>query len=198
MKSLLHFLVLIPCLICGCCCLAQEQIEREFKVNTSIIPESALLAIRKFDLKENKINWYREESNNGHSFEAKFKFNKKYHSIEFDTLGQLEDIEIMIPENKMDPVLIDAITAFIESETDQFDFKKFQIQYSGEQASIINHVKENNNQEATLPGIKVRYEVVVKTKKDGQFHLYEYTFGSKGNYIGKIRKSIRNTDNLDH
>ena len=79
---------------------AQTKYESESKISHKDTPKPAIEFINATQL-DIKIQWFRELSNQGTTFEAKFKLNKDKFSIEFDSLGKVQDIEFNIDINRM-------------------------------------------------------------------------------------------------
>jgi len=74
---------------------AQEKFEMESRLKQNDVPSNALNFIDSLSLK-NKVKWYLEEGIERKSIEAKFKRSGKKHSVEFDILGNIEDVEIEV------------------------------------------------------------------------------------------------------
>ena len=72
--------------------LGQIKYEKEYDIEQKEVPRIALEFITKSGF-EKHVRWYREESQDGTTIEAKSKKNRHKYSIEFDTSGKLLDIE---------------------------------------------------------------------------------------------------------
>lgn len=92
MKRFSTYLVLLFC-IYG---FSQSKNEKEERIPASEFPEVSHKYFNGITDKVNYLKFYRETDGNKQSFEAKFKLNKLYYSVEFNTDGVLEDIEIVI------------------------------------------------------------------------------------------------------
>jgi hypothetical protein len=81
---------LFPLLLSG-----QIKMEREYRIRKDTIAENACIFINQSGFLEEKtrVKWYREESKDGNSYEAKFKQNGREFSIEFNMKGELEDAD---------------------------------------------------------------------------------------------------------
>lgn len=154
---------------------AQEKYEREFKINVEKIPRAANDFID--SIKTNsKIKWYQEISHDSISYEAKFKRNNKKFSVEFDTLGILQDLEIEIKKGEISPKVLTNIERELDSIYQKWKFQKIQIQYSGESSKIVSFVTKNKPSTA----VQTAYEIVLKGKNISGTHLYEVSFNEKG------------------
>src|SRR5690606_9432526 len=122
------------------------------------------------------IHWYYEENLTGNSVEAKLTFRKKKYSIEFDTLGNLQDVEILINWAEIPKKVQNNITSNLDSVFTVSKIKKIQIQYIGNNAALLDLAKKQfTNREYTT-----NYELIVVGKKDTQKKLYEVVFSQNG------------------
>lgn len=173
--------------------IAQDKFEVEYKIEENEVPEKAIDFLQQFG--ENlKVKWYGEESQEGKSIEAKVKFNEKLHSIEFDTLGYLQDVEIDLKENELTKDVLDAINTELRNEFKKHQLNKIQVQYSGPSNKVL-HFLTNNTQDISI--VK-RYELIVKGKIENEVNLYEITFDEYGALLTKKRIIFKNSDHLEY
>jgi hypothetical protein len=78
----------------------QVKYEKEFRLKPGQVPVKARQFIDSINLQQ-KVKWYYEQNLKGNSIEAKFRMNHKRYSIEFDTLGNLQDVEVQIGWEQM-------------------------------------------------------------------------------------------------
>lgn len=104
---------------------AQTKMEVEKRVNLAEVPELAINFQKKYLSEAKKIKWYFEQDGAHQSYECKFKLHRKKYSIEFDSAGLLEDIEIFFPLRKL-PVQIEKT---LEGNSKKFNIKRSQIQF---------------------------------------------------------------------
>ena len=93
---------------------AQHKYEREQRISSEIIPQSAQNFIDSIG-SDSKIKWYKEVSLNEVTFEAKFKHNKKKFSVEFDTLGTLQDVELAIKKGEINSIVYNKMEHNLDS-----------------------------------------------------------------------------------
>ncbi|MFC5284611.1 hypothetical protein [Pedobacter alpinus] len=179
------FLLLFPFVL-----KAQQKYEREYRIKSEIIPQSALAFIDSIG-PDSKVKWYKEISLNGVSTEAKFKHNKKKFSVEFDTLGHIQDVEFIIKKSEIINAAYVKIEHKLDSLYQKWKFQKIQKQYKGKPKEIINSINKNEPTDS----VKVSYEIVLKGKVVGNTQLYEITFNEKGE-IQDVLQIIQ--DNADH
>lgn len=170
---------------------AQNKYEQESKISFTNVPEKARLFVSKI-IQSKKVKWYKEQSNNGISFEAKSKFKGKKYSIEFDTNGTIEDIEIEKKWNDLPKTIQQNIINSLQNTFIKHKIRKIQIQFSAEEKDLINYFKDNvkNN-------ITVKYEIVVKGKTDSGKYLFELLFNHTGQLEATSKIVFRNTDNIE-
>lgn len=192
-KILILGLALFCCLnLCG---QEQEKYEKEYRIGQDQVPQSALDYITKFNFNK-KIKWYREESLIGASVEAKTKYQKQRYSIEFDTLGGLQDVEIKINFEDLNEAVQRSICDILSQEFDRYKLQKIQQQFSGSAKNILSYLKLQTNER--LPNIKIQFEIVLAGKRASKVELYEYTFSEQGGLVSKSHIVLRNTDILEY
>ncbi|MGK0253981.1 MAG: hypothetical protein ACI9OE_001466 [Mariniflexile sp.] len=172
---------------------AQHKYEREYRIKSEIIPQSAREFIDSIG-SDSKIKWYKEISLNDITIEAKFKYNKKKFSIEFDTLGVLQDVEFVIKKREIIPVVYNKIEHKLDSMYQKWKFQKIQIGYRGRCKDIITVI--NKNEPTDL--IKVSYEIVLKGKTLGNLQLYEITFNEQGEIQAVLQIIQDKADHLEY
>jgi hypothetical protein len=140
-----------------------------------------------------KIKWYSEENLTGNSVEAKFRLNKKHYSVEFDTEGNLQDVEITIEFAEIHADAKDNIFKKLESEFNKFSIQKIQAQYSGKNPDILSIIKNPQNK----TGIDLKYELIVNGKTGNTAKQYEMVFDNNGILTEKKEIIQKNADNLE-
>lgn len=170
---------------------SQSKFEREYRVKTNEIPSSARDFIDSCNFSK-KIKWYGEESQNGKSFEAKVKENGRRYSIEFDTLGNLQDVEIKIEVDEVSSATHKAIQDHFNQVFVRHKIIKIQSQWTGDRAVLRELVRTNK----TNAAYTLKYEIVVKGKKAGEVKWYEILFDETGNEEKILPIQFNNPDNL--
>jgi hypothetical protein len=171
---------------------SQLKFEKESRLKRADIPPLAFELIESLAIPE-KIKWYSEENLTGNSVEAKFRFNEKHYSVEFDTGGNLQDVEITIEITEIQEGVKETIFKTLESEFSKFSIQKIQAQYSGKNPEILSIIK--NPQYET--GIDLKYELIVNGKTGNSTKQYEMVFNNKGNLNEKKEIIQKNADNLE-
>jgi hypothetical protein len=186
MKYIVILLCLISLFVNG-----QSKFEKEYRLKEKEVPKAAINFIEKIDYKS-KLKWYREESSDGESVEAKFKINKIAYSIEFDTLGVVEDIEELIRISSLDSNLQTSILNQLDQVFEKHQIIKIQKQLKGENKELIAYFKEENK--ALISG----YELIVKAKRRKEVNLYEYFFTAEGVLSKELKVLIKSAVHLEY
>lgn len=189
-KSLLFCLALLLPLATAT---GQTKYEREYRIKTQAVPAPARQFVDSLQFQK-KVKWYFEENLRGNSIEAKVCRNKKRFSIEFDTNGVLQDIEIQHRWTDIPVQTRTRITATLDSLFARHDIRKIQIQYSGDPKALFKLAQ--NQQPATA--YTTRYELVVKGKKPDGLRLYETTLNEHGILLALEEIVFKNSDNLEY
>ena len=171
---------------------AQQKVEKESRIRGNHVPSKAWDLIDTVRI-EGPVRWYLEEGLNHKSIEAKYYYNKRFHSVEFDTVGNLQDIEIEVGWVELKKPVQDAILAVLKEDCRGVLIKKIQVQYSGNPSILISH------HPLAIPSDDhtVRYEMEVKCKQSGPNTLFEYLFDEKGQKLSKVELIIQNSSNLE-
>lgn len=172
---------------------AQQKYEKERRLKESEVPDRALNFIDSLEV-GSRIKWYLEEALESTSIEAKFKLNNQRHSIEFDTTGNLEDIEIQMKWNELHEPLRDSIRFYLGEDCGKFKIRKVQIQYSGDQSILLAKIKTGGNAGNYI----VRFEIVVKCRNTKNVSLFEYLFSNTGEKLSTSQIVFKNSSNLEY
>ncbi len=173
--------------------IGQKKYEKESRLKQEKVPSKALQFINSLD-KEIKQKWFFEENLKGNSIEAKFKLNKKKYSVEFDTIGNLQDIEIVYDYKELIEVEQKRITKSLKKSFESYKIKKIQKQYTGDIATLATFESAKSPNEIC----NYAYEIVLKAKKNKEWKLFEIAMNAKGEIIEISEIIFRNTDNLEY
>lgn len=115
---------------------SQEKYEREVRIKEKEVPKSAIDFMKEINFSR-KIRWYKEFAADKTSIEGKTKHKRKYYSIEFDTFGNIEDVEIQIKLKEIPSKTYKTIIRFFDEEYNNYLIEKNQLQYSGKQENLL-------------------------------------------------------------
>lgn len=170
---------------------AQSKLEKERRIDAAVVPENATRFVESL-FPGVKVKWYFEENLKGNSIEGKFNKDKLRYSIEFDTSGVLQDIELVISAIELRTGLLDRLRAELDSRYVKVKIDKIQVQFSGATSLLLmSPLKPGVDGE----GILERYEVVFRGKKE-DWRLYEATFSKTGDLLSLEEIILKNTDHL--
>jgi len=172
---------------------AQQKFERESRLKSDKVPPEALQFIEAVEM-NTRWKWYFEENLEDNSVEAKTKYSGRRYSVEFDTTGIIQDIEVETKWQELDEEIRSNISKSLDSLFTRHNIIKIQIQYSAERPVLLAIL--NNIAEFSESGIQ--YEIEVKGKKTGRPKLYEMTFTQDGKLKGISEYIFRNTGNLEY
>ena len=172
---------------------SQQKYEKESRLNHKDVPSTALDFINAVEI-TNKIKWYAEDGLESKSIEAKFKLNKKRHSVEFDTTGIIQDVEIEINRQELQPQLRDSIHSQLCRICSRYNISKIQVQYSGSQSILLSLLKG----EEPIENFTTKYEIITKCVAERKTELFEYLFSDEGKILKTSKIIFKNSSNLEY
>lgn len=191
MKLLKNVLIIIL-LLHSIAAIGQDKVEQEVRIKTSQVPSEAKRWLKDAFESVRKPKWYKEYSEQGYSFEAKFKFQNRFHSAEFDSLGKVQDVEIELDWKDLSEEIKLNLNTYFNEMLSGFKLGKIQIQYSGEPGDLEDFFDEEE-----MNGVLIQYEIEYQADDEtGVNRLWEGTFSSDGRFIAHRRIEIREIFNL--
>lgn len=172
---------------------AQVKYEQEEKIKATAVPVRAFQFIDSLPLKR-APKWFRETRLLGYSFEAKFKCLGHHYSVEFDSLGTFEDVEINWKEKELPIDAWERIKEDLGTKFAKFRLQKIQIQYSGPPALILPVFERLEFEHP--PQMRIRYELQLKGKQGGGYEWYEMTYSEEGDWIKTDKIIFQPIDHL--
>ncbi len=169
-----------------------QKFEREYGVSYPEVPESAVAFVKGCDF-DRKIKWFKEESQDGISFEAKTKFRKTWFSLEFDTLGIVIDVEQKIKPKNMKPSDLEMINKALSGLFSKFKITKIQRQWKGAAPVLTQLIQTGKSKD----DFQLAWEVVVRGRQDDQWNAYEVLISPKGEVKTVLKVIRRESDNLE-
>ena len=172
---------------------AQEKFEKESRIKKTNVPLKARLFVDSLQ-PQHSIKWYKEEGLLGNSIEAKFKNDKTLYSVEFDTLGNIQDLEIEINWDDIPSSASDSIYAQLKMDCLKNKIVKVQRQYSGKQSIPLSFRNYHLKRESLV----INYELIVRCKEQNNVALFEYLFDEKGQFISRSTIVFKNSSHLEY
>lgn len=192
MNKVLHVLLLCSAFSCTHA-FAQQKFEKEYRLKTAEVPLLARQFVDSLGF-DCRVKWYMEISQNGKSLEAKSKRGGKWYSVEFDTTGKIQDVEIEVSYEALSDGIQSTIAQQLQGEFEKYRILKIQQQFTGTRNELLTYLTKPKS---TLVST-TRYEAMVKGSKNGERNEFEYTFSSQGEIEKKATVVFRNTDNLEY
>lgn len=171
---------------------AQQKHEVERSVKDETVPARAQDWLKQVAPEAN-VQWYFEETSGTKSFEAKYKKDGTRYSVEFDTTGVLEDVEIIKSWGDLAPELQQELLKHFETTYQKHKIRKIQQQISGDEQVVRTWLLNGN-----APDIVYRYEIEYYAKSENGKALWEGVFDDKGAELSKRKVILRPTDNLNY
>ncbi len=188
----LRYFYSIVLLLAVNCALGQQKFEKETRIKSNTVPQPALDCVDQFsDAK--RIKWYREESQDGITLEAKFKMLDTKYSVEFDQTGKLLDLEVLTAFSYLEESVQNSIETYLNKTYNDYQIDKVQVQFSGDTQQVINTVNNETKGEKVVK----KLELIVSAKVEGEWVAFEITFDEKGKHLSTLSIVSPNSDHLD-
>ena len=175
------------------CVFSQVKYEKEYRIKNDEIPDNIKSYLKTVTFK-NKIKWYKEEGLSKYTYEAKTSHDNLNFSIEFDSVGIIEDVEIEINWKNIPELAKKNIELYLKRVYQKKKIIKVQIQFTGKPENLIKIIKDRELKQ----GLTKKYEIVLKGKENKKFQMIEYLFSNEGKFENKAIIMMKNTDNLEY
>jgi hypothetical protein len=166
--------LLVPCLIHG-----QVKLEYEKRINKSEFPQAAIHWLDSHPELPKRIRYLLETDGQIHTYEAKFVHEKKWHSIEFDSLGQLQDVEVLINRKEIPQPLREKVEAYLDAQYDKWRKDRIQRQYT----AAANGPRVLERLWAEDATVECNLEIEVSVKEGRKTAHYELLFDPDGAHV---------------
>ncbi len=186
--ALLIFLFVSPFSLAG-----QIKYEKEYNLETEKVPGIAKTFMDAC-CPNTKVKWYGEESLTGKTIEAKINYKGSLYSIEFDSSGNIQDVEKKIWLYDISQDIRSSIVKKLDSIYRKHKIDKVQVQWIGSNQALYELIEKRNSK---LP-YTTNYEIVVKGRKGKSTKMYEVLFSMDGVILRVSEIVQRNSDNLDY
>ncbi len=191
LPSFLSLLFSLVSLLMALSCVGQQKYEREYRIKPGEIPPRAARFIDDV-FRRVPIRWYGEESLTGKTIEAKLRSGGKRYSIEFDPTGEIQDVEIQTHFRQLPVKAKMRISEELTRKFDKFTVSKSQWQWTASQADLKIALLTDS-----LPtSVQIRYELIIKARKDRSENQYEVLSEQNGAVIRIHQLVERNSTNL--
>lgn len=183
------------CLILTTCFIyAQDKFEIEKRVKQTDVPVLALDNLTKILGLDHKIKWYYQQDGDKKVYEAKFEFNSKDYSVEFDTTGIIYNVEISIDYNELNSNFVSKLKIKLDQLFEEYSIRKIQIEYLGEEDYLFDLISV----EEVDDDLSIQYEFEIDAKSSKKRELNELIFDSYAKLISSRKIKLKSTDILDY
>ena len=186
MKSILIIFTFLFSIATG---YSQQKYEKEYRIKESEVPSEAINFIEK-SFPDKKVKWYGEENLTGQSIEAKVKKDGNLFSVKFDTMGAIQDVEMLVKFKELDNTIKDQIENELEDAFTKYKIQKVQIQWIGAIDVLESLISERKAEGEHV----TNYEIVVRGKEGRQTDYYEFLFNEKG----ELKERLNIIQRTDH
>ncbi|QSE96747.1 hypothetical protein [Fulvivirga lutea] len=170
-----------------------DKIEIEERISEDEVPDLVKQRMSMlFDTKA-KIKWYQERNESFQNFEAKVVKNKRRYSIEFDTLFNIQDIEVEYDLDELSEETKTGLTNYFDSNYSSYKIRRIQLQLSGDFESLAKYCKEG-----ILDQLRIRYEIEFEGKEEDSFIYYEGLFEKSGSLVKRRHIILNTSDNISY
>ena len=176
-------------------CIFAQKSEYEKSVKPSEVPSKAIEWVDKVEIHKKHPKWYAETTSGKKSFEIKFVHNHELYSIEFDSTGNIEDVEILIKKKDLVKSVLLEIQKELKAKYDKTKIVKIQFQFSNASGENVLIDFVNNG---AMEFVALNYEIEFEGKIDGVWKMFEGTFSRQGTLLSTREIVIRSTENLNY
>lgn len=173
---------------------SQTKVEYEKRIDESEIPSALREKLYNCFDKKVKIKWFFQKDGQKEVFEAKFKYNEHFYSVEFNLMKVIQNVEIIITENELKKTTLEAIHTKISKEFKDFSILKMQREYRGNPEDLYNVIGLKRYSKK----LDIFYDIELNVKQNRRRQKYEMILDENFN-INLIRKvKLKSTDILDY
>lgn len=176
LKYSIIFLIFLSCF----CSFSQTKNEKETRITYALVPDVAKSCLNSIIAQVKSVKFYKETDGKKESYEAKFKSDKQYFSIEFNSIGLLEDIEITIMEDQIPKDILKKIQGYTNTHFDKTRFIKIQKQFinntTKNDEQFILYVLNNPN------SLNSNFEIIAELISNKTHIIKELTFNNTGEF----------------
>jgi hypothetical protein len=160
---------------------SQTKNEKEERVELKTFPEKAIKVLETLPEDCKRLRFYKETDGSKQSFEAKFKYKKQRYSIEFNSSGTIEDIEVGLKPKDIENAVASEIRAYFKTTYKRSKLIKIQKQYVFN--PVLNPIDFLRDVLAKRSRMDINYEIIAEVKSDSKRNIREYTFDSSGSFL---------------
>ncbi|MFK5973907.1 MAG: hypothetical protein QM485_11610 [Flavobacteriaceae bacterium] len=188
---MMKYNILAVFLFLGCITFAQDRQEREHRIQKSQFPDLAS-DFMTLGHKMKKVRYYKEVDSSKTTYAVKFKLDRLYYHIQYNTSGNLINSGFRIKEIDIPQETYTKIKTYISDAFKRFKIRRIWQEYPIDNNKIKNEALKNTFQNLLLASNE--YRLLVRAKKQDKAEDYELWFDSEGD-LKRIRTAL--PTNLD-
>ena len=156
----------------------QYKYEKESRIHSSELPFQLDLDFDAY-AGVKRLKWYKELNVDQVHYEAKFRFEGSDYSVEFDSLGLLEDVEILCKSKDLPVLKRTSIEQYLNTNYKKWKITRAQKQYLIDFKTLDLALKGAK----LLSALEHQYELEIGVFEDGVQVDYELLFNFNGTCI---------------
>jgi len=170
-----------------------QKMEIEKNVKKGNVPDKAKKWLKDAYEGKKNVRWYFQTDGEKEVYEAKLKWKRRWHSVEFLADGEIQNIEILIEVKDLEKEVRENLTRYLSENYKKSKIDRIQIQYTGSSEDLEDFLDENETGEH----LTKKYEIEYFGREKGENKMWEGHFGKLGNFIEKRVIELSSTDVLD-
>lgn len=171
-----------------------QKREIEKAVSSADVPENAKKWLDDTYEGNPNVRWFFQTDGEKEVFEAKLKWKRKWHSVEFLPDGEILNIEILMRHKDLDKEVQQNLSTYLNDTYQRSKIDRIQIQYTGDSGDLEDLIDENE----MGPSLTIMYEIEYFGRQNGKNNIWEGHFDKQGNFIKKRAIELRSTDVLNY
>lgn len=187
--AVVSFLLILLTVVDG---FGQYKYEKESRINSSELPFQLNLDFNAY-AGVKRLKWYKEYNVDQVHYEAKFRYHGADYSVEFDSLGLLEDVEVLYRSKDLAAQKRISIEQYLNTNYKKWKITRLQKQYLLDVKTLDLALKDV----ALLSDLEHQYELEIGVFENGVQVNYELLFNFAGTCINTreiVNESLLNLE----
>lgn len=187
--AVVSFLLILLTVVDG---FGQYKYEKESRINSSELPFQLNLDFNAY-AGVKRLKWYKEYNVDQVHYEAKFRYHGADYSVEFDSLGLLEDVEVLYRSKDLAAQKRISIEQYLNTNYRKWKITRLQKQYLLDVKTLDLALKDV----ALLSDLEHQYELEIGVFENGVQVNYELLFNFAGTCINTreiVNESLLNLE----
>lgn len=173
---------------------AQKKYEHEERIDKAEAPKSMQDFIDQCGFNK-KIKWYKEYQKKTYSYEAKTQYNGYDYSIEFDSVGAIEDVERVVPIKHLSNDEQIRISDQLEGRLRKYKIIRIQEQFVGSPDLLHQLITTDAVAERVVRNLEINVKGIFKDKSNWSY--FEFLYNDIDGIVKMEELELRPTYNLE-